>query len=155
MSEPERVTYYTIQHRTTQLTEWAKPDGELKPAREVHVCYDDTWTFSSFDHFGAGFNPWVGQGNDAHRRDRKMDAARSDLWQQTRRNGWLPLRYALKALKNVRKADAAGEFDSRDGYRSLEQRACHEYRVVKVIYTEDEVSVVDLNDPDVVAQLIK
>ena len=48
-----------------------------------------------------------------------------------------------------------GEFDSRDGYRSLEQRARHEYRVVKVIYTEDEVSVVDLNDPDVVAQLIK
>jgi hypothetical protein len=148
--EQDRVTpgvYYTIQHRWTHESPWLKPEGKLKKRKDAE------WGFSSFDHFGVAFNPHTGKGNNWRPKWKAADANKQELWQRTRHTGWTRLKYALKALKNARKMDAAGEFDCRDSYTNKTQAARHEFRVVKCSYFSD-YSVVDLNDPDIVDELV-
>lgn len=133
--------YYTLQHRTTHKSPWLKPEDKLSPVKD-----DKEWSFSSWDFFGGKAEPWCGKGNDYHPRYKKSHDETHAVWANTSHHGWWTLKYAVRGLRRVQKADANGKFDSRDGYRNHNQAVRHEFRLVKmtVSQTTEEVSTEDL-----------
>lgn len=132
-------TYYTLQHRTTHKSPWLKPDGPLEPVEEKE------WSFSSWDFFGGVAEPWHGTGNDWRPKFKEAHDETHSVWANTGCHGWWSLKFAVKGLKRVRKADAKGKFDCFDGYRHHEQAVRHEFRLVKVTVSKktEEVSAED------------
>jgi hypothetical protein len=125
------VTYYTIQHRCTHESPWMKLKGRRKRV-------EGAWAFSSWDYFGRVFRPLIGKGNARYK---KADEDRNAVYQKCRRSGWKQRKYAIQALKRVRKMDDDGAFDSTDTYGHKCQAVRHEFRVVKVHYV-NQVSVI-------------
>jgi hypothetical protein len=128
------VTYYTIQHRCTHESPWMKLKGRRKRVAGA-------WAFSSWDYFGRVFCPLIGKGNNRRARYKKADEDRNAVYQECRRSGWKQRKYAIQALKRVRKMDDDGAFDSTDTYGHKCQAVRHEFRVVKVHYV-NQVSVI-------------
>lgn len=130
--------YYTLQHRTTHKSPWLKPEGKLSLVKD-----DTPWSFSSWDYFGGTAEPWHGKGNDFRPKHKEAHDETHSVWANTGYHGWWSLKYAAKGLNRVRKADAKGKFDSRDGYGHHEQAVRHEFRLVKmtVSQTTEEISV--------------
>jgi len=138
MQEGE-FTYYTLQHRRTHKSPWLDPEGPLEPVD------DQEWSFSSWDVFGGTAEPWAGSGNNYKPKHKKAHDETHSVWACTGRHGWWSLNYAVKGLKRVRKAQAKGKFDSRDGYGHHEQAVRYEFRLVKVTVSKkvEEVSLED------------
>lgn len=126
-------TYYTLQHRRTHKSPWLKPKGKLKPVKDVR---DKKWDFSNWDVFGSIAEPWTGKGNDYRPKFKKAYDETHDVWAHTDHNGWWTLKFAVRGLRRVRKADAKGKFDSRSGYGHHEQAVRHEFRLIKITVSQ-------------------
>lgn len=120
-------TYYTLQHRQTHESPWLKPDAPLKPVKKP-----DDWTFSSFDYFGHVANPWVYSGNETKPRFQASNDELHSVRCATGSHGWWTLKYAVQALRRVRKGSEEGKFDHKDSYTKRTQAARYEFRLVKV-----------------------
>jgi hypothetical protein len=123
-------TYYTLQHRRTHTSPWLKPQDKLKSVK------DKEWDFSNWDVFGLTAEPWHGKGNDWRPKFKKAHNETRDCWANTGHSGWWTLKFAVRGLRRVRKADAKGKFDSRSGYGHHEQAVRHEFRLVKITVSQ-------------------
>lgn len=124
-------TYYTIQHRRTHESPWLKPKAPLIKAQQKD------WHFSSFDSFGFAFEPWL----DFKPKYPKSQNETHDVWAKTSHKGWWTLKYAVRALKRARKASEEGKFDSRDSYNTLSQAVRYEFRIVKMVVSQQTEAV--------------
>ena len=120
-----KFTFYTIQHKRIAESPWLKPMEPLLP------CEGKEWVFSSFDYFGASFDLHAGTGNDWNSIDKVASNELHDVWSKTSDHGWWSLKYAIAALKQVRKDDAKGKYDTRDSYGRHEAAVRHRFRIVK------------------------
>jgi len=135
--------YYTMQHRRTHKSPWLKPDDSLEPVEDNEE--NKEWAFSSWDVFGGIAEPWHGSGNDYKPKHKKAHDETHDVWASTGRRGWWSLKYAVKGLRRLQKAQAKGKFDCRDGYRNHCQALRYEFRLVKITVSKktEEVSLED------------
>ena len=129
-------TFYTLQHRRTHTSPWLKPQGKLKPTTDKD---DKEWVFSSWDVFGPTAEPWHGPASNWRPKHKKAQNETHAVWADTGYHGWWTLKYAVKGLRRVRKADANGKFDCRSSYGRREQIIRHEFRLVKVITSQETV----------------
>lgn len=137
--EDGNFVYYTLQHRRTHETTWAKPDGPLEPV-------DNDWGFSSFDSFGHVFDPWAQYGVKKYQNSSDEIHA---VWANTGMKGWWSLKYAVAALKALRKASEAGVLDDMEyGSGHLNRRVRYEFQIVKMTVAQktEVVSIGDLFD---------
>jgi len=131
-----KFTFYTIQHKRVAESPWLKPKDSL-----ISVPKNlQEWHFSSFDHFGSSFDPHAGTGNDWHAINKEASDEIHDVWAHTSSHGWWTLKFAIAALKQVRKDDAVGKHDHRDSYGHHCSAIRHKYRIVKqTVYQKTEV----------------
>lgn len=126
-----QYTFYAVQQRTHSKGGWLKPNSPLQPVPaqecEWHCCGNDYWGYSTNPHVGTG-NNWIA----AHRR---ADKEWFDCQRATGQHGWFTLKYALAALKRLRKHDSEGHYNYRDTYGKLCQEVRHEFRIVKITLT--------------------
>ena len=133
--------YYTLQHRRTHESPWLEPEEPLVPTK------DKEWSFSSWDVFGRTAEPWHGKGNDYRPKHDKSHDETYSVWTNTGHNGWWSLKYAVKGLRRLQKAQAKGKFDSRELDGSNHNQALrYEFRLVKMTVGQmtEEVSTEDL-----------
>ncbi len=114
-------TYYKIQHRKTAESEWSPGSKSLKLKS---VPKKNDWCDSCGDFFGFTGDSYI----------------RSN----TGVTGWQQIADAASVLKLLRKADAAGKFDSqgdsafaRSGTKN--QLIRHEYRVVRIMVMQASI----------------
>jgi len=133
-------TYFTFQHRTVAESPWLKPDAPCVPVKK-----EEQWRFSSWDHFGRFLNPleYV-QGGSVRFKYKQGCEEPWEVWSHTQSYGYWTLAAAKAALKRLRKADAAGEFDIKDGYSKKCQASRHQFRLVRVIHYPDVVEAMEL-----------
>jgi len=123
-------TFYVLEWRGVAKSPLLNPGGKLSPVE------DDEWSYEDFDKVAE---PWYNWGNtDARPQCPKSDAERQEIEQITRFgwSGWWSLKYAIRALRRVMKADEKGKFDYYDGYGNHEQAVRHEFRVTKMTISQ-------------------
>lgn len=132
--------YHLIQFRTVGRSSAEDRNGKILP-----VANND-WSTAG-DNFNAGIDPHHGTGNDWRSKYPKSSDEQYNVWCKTGDYGWWNLDLAVAALKRCRVADKKGAFDSYDGYRNLQARCRHEFRVVRLtiskkteVYTEPSFS---------------
>jgi hypothetical protein len=131
--------YYTIQHRSVSRSPWLKPEEPLVPATIQQ------WCFSSWDHFGASLDPHTGTGNEWHAVDKAASNEIHTVWSLTGSNGWWTLRFAIAALKQIRKDDSKGKYDCFDSYKNHQQAIRHEFRIMKLTVSQ-KTEVIDMHN---------
>lgn len=131
-------TYYTIQHRSVAESPWCKPKEPLVPVE------DKNWSFSSFDHFGPSFDRHKGTGNDWRPVNSAASRESHDVWATTGHHGWWTLKFAVIALRHVRKDDAKGKYDCFGPYKEHCQAIRHEFRIVKLTVSQ-KTEVLDMH----------
>lgn len=135
------VMYYTFQHRRTFEGPWLKLD-------EPMVCVlenNKEWHFSSYDYFSLE-GP-CDKKVQANLKLPRYCSLTHRVWEVTGSKGYFDLRKARAALRHVRKLDAEGAFDSTDSYRKKHQRVRHEFRLVEVVWTPEEVTPLVIDAP--------
>jgi len=125
--------FYALQHRRTHLSPWLKPNDKLTKVEDKE---DEEWAFSSWDVFGLTAEPWHGRGNEYRPKFKKSHNETFDVYINTTYHGWLSLKYAIKGLKRVQKADTKGKFYCRSSYGYHEQAVRHEFRLVEVVISK-------------------
>ncbi len=125
MPTKECHVFYSLEARVTHKSTHLVPDSLLQPVPE------DNW--SSFD-LARACDPLVWKGNRCIRTRPAGHEDRMAVWQRTHQTGWFNIRNAKRALNAVRRADAEGEHDSRDGYGKLLRRVRHEFRLMRNYY---------------------
>lgn len=138
-------TYYTFRHRCVELTLHNQPNDRLYTAEEALTSKDKEvrelgkklkeydWAFSNWDVFGCELesNVWHPQNKI------KVNPEPHDVWCKTRSHGYWTLKLAQSALKYMRKRNARGDYDHKDGYSCCYQRARYQFAIAKVIHTPD------------------
>lgn len=127
--KPGIYTFYIIEFRTTHKSPWLKPKEKLQPIER------DIWRECGRDSFGRSINPHIGTGNDWRPKFKAADEDFHAVAQNTGHFGWTKLDSATRALTQLRKDDAEGMYDSRDGYQHLEQAVRHEFQIKRMEMT--------------------
>lgn len=130
--------FYTVQHRLVAKSKHGDRERKLKP------CKEQDWGFSCFDYFRI--EPWAGSGHDYKPQFRDSYEETHSVRCATGREGWWTLKFAVQALRRLRKADTAGKHDYRGLYNELTEAARHEFRIVKITISHltEPVSCEDL-----------
>ena len=123
-------TFYVLEWKTKARTKHLKPNGKLYPVE------DSDWHYNDFDKIAEPWSNWGRPG--AHPICSKSDAERQEIEQITHLewSGWWTLKYAIKALQRVMKADEEGKFDYFDTYRKRTASVRHEFRVTKMTVSQ-------------------
>lgn len=152
MHRDGNYTFYYIQFRTTHESEWGKPDGPLKPVERKNPR-DHEWAGTGSDYWGHSLNPHIGRGNNWRARNKKASDEMREIDMATGHCGWYTLKYALAALRRLRKDDEAGHYDSTDNYRHKMAAVRHEFRLVKVTMSRKTEVLADEKNP-LLAELV-
>ena len=132
-----KFTYYTIQCKRVAESPWLKPKEPLVPIK------DKEWAFASFDHFSFDPHKWEkteSGGVDWKALCQEASDELHDVWSKTGNHGWWNLKYAIAALKKVRKDDANGKYDTRSTYGEHCAAIRHKFRIVKqTVYQKTEI----------------
>lgn len=131
--EPGIYTIFCLQFRTTEKSPW------LKPKEKRERVERDEWGWCGRDYWGRSTNPHIGTGNDWRPRNKAMSDDAAATFRATDHFGWTKREYANTALKTARKDDDAGMYDSRDTYGHHEQSVRHEFRIVRLEITYNQI----------------
>lgn len=127
--KPGIYTFYVIEQRVTHKSPWLKPKEKLSPVER------EGWTECGRDYWGRSTNPHIGTGNDWRPKYKPADENYSVVRQNTGHYGWTQIEFAQRALAQLRKDDAAGMYDSRDGYQHHDQAVRHEFQIKRMEMT--------------------
>lgn len=125
-------TIYVLQWQSDRKSKkWGNPDS---PFQRETGYYAENWFDCGRDAWGAAIDPTSWKSGVPVYRSPKSHEDLDYVRLHTGRHGWQDAKYALRALKRVRKLDAEGGWDTIDPgfYRKHMQRVRHKFRVVKV-----------------------
>ena len=117
-------TFYAIQFRRTHESPWLKPKGKLSPVKKK-----DTWGGVGPDSWGGSIDPHIGSGNEWRARNKRSSDQLFSLRMKTGIAGWYDLKYAIAALKRLKKDSANGKHDGSGPYREHTQAIRYEFRI--------------------------
>ena len=121
--------YYTIQQRTTSESPWLELDKPLKK-----VTKDNNWHNSNL----GWLDKWDGQSI----KNKVESDEKYDVWCKTHGTGYWSFKYTKLGMEQLQKMDRQVKFNYCDGYGKVHQIVRHEFRIVKIIHTPDEIEIV-------------
>ena len=148
ISEGE-FTYFTIQMMRTHMSPHNKPEEPLLPISQIVDSSgrpeESHWGTISWDNYGSIAEPWAGSGNDYKPIFKTAHDETHDVWSKTGRHGWWTLKYAVLALKRMKKASEDGKMNWKDNCNRVTQAVRHDFRLVKVTVAK-KVELVSADD---------
>jgi hypothetical protein len=126
--------YFSIEHRRSHLSPWNKPNEPLTPVEDLLDSFgkpeSTEWDSGVIKDLVA--EPWIGTGNNYKPKYKFSHDEKHSVWAQTGGCGWWTLKYAVLAVRRLRKASKLGKLNYADGYGKVTQAVRYEFRVVKI-----------------------